>query len=269
MWADQHVLVTGAASGIGQALAAAFAARGARVTAADIDAAKLEAAAAAIGATPVVCNVAERDQVEAMFAAAAAAHGPIDLVCANAGIGRNKALMTTTAANLDLLFDTNLRGPLWTAQAYHAHLRAAGHRGRILFTASENSLSLPDAVRDMKLGAYAATKHALLILVEWLREEWAGDVVTPALLFPGPVYTEPFRQAVASGRFGEGIDPARKAAFEAQFITPEECATRAIAGLDRGLFYIPTHRHIRDDAHRRLTDLDAAFDALDDVLGPR
>ncbi|MBU6372341.1 MAG: SDR family oxidoreductase [Alphaproteobacteria bacterium] len=265
MWTDKHVLVTGAASGIGRALAAAFTDRGARLTIADVNAEGLAAVAGALGATPVTCDVADRGQVEAMFAAAAATHGPIDLVCSNAGIGRNKAVLATTDANLELLFAVNFRSALSVAQTYAAQLAAQNHAGRILFTASENSLSLPDAVREMRLGPYAATKHALLILVEWMREEFRGGPLAPALLFPGPVLTEPFRAAMDSGRFGQGMDPARKAAFEAQLITPEACAARAISGLERGLFYIPTHAHLRDDMQDRIDELDAAFAAMRDL----
>jgi short-subunit dehydrogenase len=174
--------------------------------------------------------------------------------------------LTTTQANLDLLFAVNFASALHVAQVYHAHLAAAGTNGRILFTASENSLSLPEAVHGMKLGAYAATKHALLILVEWMREELQGDRLTPALLFPGPVATEPMSAALDSGRFGKGLDPERMANFKAQLITPEQCAERAIAGLDRGLFYIPTHAHIRSDMQARTRELDAAFDTMRDLF---
>jgi len=265
MWNGAHVLVTGAASGIGRALAAAFAARGARVSTADVAIDALRLKAQDIGATAIACDVSDQGQVEAMIDAAIAANGPIDLVCSNAGIGRNKALATTTKANLDLLFGVNFNSALFVAQAYLRRLQAAGRTGRILFTASENSLGIPDAVREMKLGAYAATKHALLILVEWMREEWRDGPLAPALLFPGPVLTEPFQAAMASGRFGEGMDPARKTAFESQLISAEACAERAIAGLERGLFYIPTQPHIQTDMHARISELDAAFDAMRDL----
>lgn len=266
MWSGKHVLVTGAASGIGRALAAAFAARGARVSAVDIAIERLAQEASAMGVAAYACDVAQRDQIEATFAAASSAHGAIDLVCSNAGIGRNKAVMATSAANLDLLFAVNFASAMHVAQVYHAHLAAAGAQGRILFTASENALCLPDAVREMKLGAYAATKHALLIFIEWMREELRGGALAPALLFPGPVASEPMRAALDSGRLGEGMDPARKAAFVSQLITPEQCAERAIAGLERGLFYIPTHAHILTDMQARRLEIEAAFEAMRDLF---
>lgn len=267
MWTNKHVLVTGAASGIGRALAAAFKARGARVSGADVAADAMRTTAAEIGCGAYVCDVADRAQIDALFDAAIAADGPIDVVCANAGIGRNRAVLATTDAHLDRLFSVNFKSALYTAQAYDARLAAHGGEGRILFTASENSLSIPDAVRDMRLGPYAATKHAMLILVEWLREETrAGGRLRPALLFPGPVLTEPFRAAQAAGQFGIGMDPGRKAAFEAQLIDADTCAARAITGLERDLFYIPTHAHIRADAHARMAELDAAFAAMADMI---
>jgi NAD(P)-dependent dehydrogenase (short-subunit alcohol dehydrogenase family) len=266
MWTGKHVLVTGAASGIGRALAAAFAARGARVSAIDIAAERLAQEAARIGAPAYACDVAHRDQIEAAFTAASSGHGVIDLVCSNAGIGRNKAVMATSAANLEFLFGVNFASAMHVAQVYLSHLDSAGAQGRILFTASENALCLPDAVRELKLGAYAATKHAMLIFVEWMREEMRGGALAPALLFPGPVATEPMRAALESGRFGEGMDPARKASFESQLTTAEQCAERAIAGLERGLFYIPTHAHILTDMQARRTEIEAAFETMRDLI---
>jgi len=266
MWADSHVVVTGAATGIGRALAAAFAARGARVSGADVDAAAMAATAAEIGCAGLTCDVAQRSDVDAMIAAATATHGPIDLICSNAGIGRSKSVADSNDALFDLLFNVNLRSAVHVTQSYLATLTANGSTGRILFTASENSLSIPPAVEEMRLGLYAATKHALLVMVEWLRLELKDGPLSPALLFPGPVLNERFRAMMASPRYGEGLDPARKAMFEAQLISPAECADRAIAGLERGLFYIPTHAHLQADAHARMSELDAAFAAMADLI---
>ena len=79
-------LITGAADGIGAALAEALAAAGARVFASDIDAAKLEATASRLGLEHAVCDVADEAAVEALVERAWGALGPIDLLCANAGV---------------------------------------------------------------------------------------------------------------------------------------------------------------------------------------
>ena len=79
-------LVTGAADGIGAALVERLAAAGARVFASDIDAAKLDAMAARIGVEYAICDVSDEDAVEHLFDRAWSALGPIDLVCANAGV---------------------------------------------------------------------------------------------------------------------------------------------------------------------------------------
>ena len=115
---DRVVVVTGAASGIGRALAHRFAAAGARaLVVADLDAAGAQAVAAAIGdrALGVACDVAVEAQVVDLVEQAEAAFGPIDLFCANAGVavGVNMA----AAAEWDLAFAVNVRAHVHAARA--------------------------------------------------------------------------------------------------------------------------------------------------------
>lgn len=87
-------------------------------------------------------------------------------------------------AALTRLFNVNLFAGLRIAQAYAKALRESHARGRLLLTCSENSLSLPNAVRGTRLGMYAATQHALLIAAEWLRDEAQGDPFAVHALLP-------------------------------------------------------------------------------------
>jgi NAD(P)-dependent dehydrogenase (short-subunit alcohol dehydrogenase family) len=249
-------LVTGAASGIGQALAAALAARGARVVLADIDSVGVEAAAAGIGgaATAIAVDLAEAGAPGRLVQAAFAVHGRLDLVCSNAGLGRGRRLMKETRdAALERLFAVNLFAGLEIAQAYLPLVEARGGRGRLMLTGSENSLSVPAAVQGGRMGMYGATKHALLVMAEWLRIEWAQAPVDLHILMPGAVYT-PLIAAVLP-------DPA-KAPPGLGLIFPDRCAELALKGMDLGLFYIPTHAHLIDDMQPRLRGVAEALAAL-------
>jgi short-subunit dehydrogenase len=114
-----------------------------------------------------------------------------------------------------------------------------------MITGSENSLSVPDTVKNFGLGLYGASKHGVLVLAEWLRGEVAGGnkPLDVHILLPGGVYT-------GMTADGLGPDPA-KWPEEVAIITPDRCAEIALAGLDAGLFWIPTHRHLADDMRPR------------------
>lgn len=254
-------LVTGAASGIGRALALALAARGAHVLLADRNAPGLAQTAALIAELPGHAGSASRTADLAVPGAAAelvawgyAACGRIDLICSNAGVSRNKRLAKEPLdAAVDTLFAVNFWAGLRLAQAFAAALQAAGQQGRIMFTGSENSLSVPQAVRGAGLGLYAASKHALLIMAEWLRDEMAGRALAVHVLLPGGVFTPLIADAIP--------DPAL-APKELELIMPEQCAAIALRGLDLGLFYIPTQRHLAEDMRARSEGVAAALRSL-------
>lgn len=253
--AHTTALVTGAASGIGRALAQALAARGAHVVLADIDAAGVEAAAREIGAPAMALrtDLADPGAAAALISQAHGWRGRLDLVCSNAGIGfakkvKNAPLGEETAR----LFEVNFFAAIRIAQAYLRALAPSGARGRLMITGSENSLSVPAAVRGGGLGLYAATKHAVLIMAEWLRDECAGELDVHVLM-PGAVYTPLVARRMP--------DPSA-APPELGLIMPERCAELALKGLDQGLFYIPTHAHIGDDIKLRYDGVHAALQAL-------
>ena len=247
------VLVTGAASGIGTALAAALAARGASVVLADVNADGVKKAAREIGGEAIVSDLADPEAPARLIEDAFAQNGRLDLVCSNAGIGhRRRVLKETIDAEMQRLFAINFFAGVRLAQAYVAKL-GDGARGRILFTASENSLSVPTAVRNTRIGFYAATKHSLLIVAEWMKAEMGETPLDVHVLMPGAVYTPLIAAAMP--------DPAM-APKELELIMPERCAEIALKGLDLGLFYIPTQPHLATDMIPRTQGVQDALKAL-------
>jgi len=188
---DYHgttALITGGASGIGKALAAALIARGARVIVADVNADLLATSSKEVRAVKsIVTDLAVADAPAQLIESAFVVDGRLDLVCSNAGIGRGKRVLDENYDDeaLTRLFDVNLFAGMRIAQA----LRSSGTRGRLLLTCSENSLSVPSAVKGARMAMYAATKHALLIAAEWLRDETNGDPFAVHALRPCAVYT--------------------------------------------------------------------------------
>jgi NAD(P)-dependent dehydrogenase (short-subunit alcohol dehydrogenase family) len=252
---DTSVLVTGGASGIGKALAQALVAKGAFVALADVNADGVNAAAHEIGANalPITIDLAQPEAPAALIAQAFAWRGRLDLVCSNAGIGQNRKIKNERLGpETERLFAVNLFAAVRIAQAYLRALEPSGARGRLMITGSENSLSVPTAVKGSGLGLYGATKHSVLIMAEWLRDETI-DTLDVHVLMPGAVYTPLIAQALP--------DPS-KAPAGLGLIMPERCAEIALKGMDLGLFYIPTHAHIGDDIQPRYEGIRNALQAL-------
>ena len=246
----QVALVTGGASGIGRELALALAARGARVLVADIDGDGAAATAAASGGAALQVDLAEPGAAAGLLDRAWGLAGKVDFIVSNAGMGSGPGPKRLLKADLDAqrvaaMFEVNMFAAIRLAQAYVPRLEAAGGRGRLMITGSDNSLSVPDAVKSFGLGLYAASKHGVLVLAEWLRAECTGGgkPLDVHVLLPGGVYT-------GMTADGLGPDPAGWPA-NMHIITPDRCAEIALAGLDAGLFWIPTHRHLADDTEPR------------------
>ncbi|WP_425838302.1 bifunctional aldolase/short-chain dehydrogenase [Microbacterium sp. PA5] len=149
--------VTGAASGIGKAIATRLAAEGACVVVADLDLDKAQAAAAELGgadvAIGVAANVADADGVQAAIDATVLAFGGVDLVVNNAGLSLSKPLLETTEQDWDLQHDVMAKGSFLVAKAAAKALVAQGMGGDVVYISSKNSVFAgPNNI------AYSATK---------------------------------------------------------------------------------------------------------------
>ena len=254
------VLLTGAASGIGEATAIALAKRGAQVICADVDAEGVEQTVATIGegATAILSDLSAPDAAAQLVDQAYEAAGHLDLIFSNAGIGHRSSLSKEPFDATDAmakLFEINFFTGPKIAQAYACHLEKDGRRGRFMVTASENSLSVPQAVSAGKMTFYGATKHALLVAMEWLRiEQEKAGLLDLHVLLPGAVYTPLVARSLP--------DPSM-APPELELITAERCAEVALKGMDLDLFYIPTQAHLLEDMQPRIKDIEASLKALE------
>jgi rhamnulose-1-phosphate aldolase len=142
--AGRIALVTGAASGIGKAIATRLAAEGACVVIADLDLATAQAAADEIGTTDVAvavqADVTDADQVQAAIDAALLAFGGIDLLVNNAGLSISKPLLETTEADWDLQHDVMAKGSFLMAKAAAKAMIDQGLGGDIVYISSKNSV---------------------------------------------------------------------------------------------------------------------------------
>ncbi|GAA3639904.1 bifunctional rhamnulose-1-phosphate aldolase/short-chain dehydrogenase [Microbacterium awajiense] len=150
-------LVTGAASGIGKAIATRLAAEGACVVVADLDLEKAQAAAAELGgadvAIGVAANVADADAVQAAFDEAVLAFGGVDLVVNNAGLSLSKPLLETTEKDWDLQHDVMAKGSFLVSKIAAKILIDQKLGGDIVYISSKNSVFAgPNNI------AYSATK---------------------------------------------------------------------------------------------------------------
>ncbi len=149
--------VTGAASGIGKAIATRLAAEGACVVVADLDLEKAQAAAAELGGTDVAigvaANVADADAVQTALDAAVLAFGGIDLIVNNAGLSLSKPLLETTEKDWDLQHDVMAKGSFLVSRAAAKILIDQGMGGDVIYISSKNSVFAgPNNI------AYSATK---------------------------------------------------------------------------------------------------------------
>jgi NAD(P)-dependent dehydrogenase (short-subunit alcohol dehydrogenase family) len=237
---DKVVVVTGGANGIGAALCRAFAGEGARtVVVADLDGDAAASVAGEIGGTPVVTDVTVEADVRQLVDRAQEEHGPIDLFCANAGIGTMSGVEAVDEV-WRRTWDVNVMAHVYAARALLPGWVARG-QGSLLTTASAAGLltQLGDA-------PYSVTKHAAVAFAEWVAIHYGDAGVKVSCLCPQGVRTNMLAGAGAAG----------EALLGANALDPSVVADVVVAGLRDERFLILPHPEVADYERRRADDRD-------------
>jgi NAD(P)-dependent dehydrogenase (short-subunit alcohol dehydrogenase family) len=269
--AGKTAIVTGGASGIGRAMAIRFAAAGAHVAVADLDldgaaAVAGEAASASAGrngstarhgasarrfpdlgsAIAFRCDVRDAGQIDALVDEAEAVFGPVDLFCANAGIGGGHGL---EADGWDDAYAVNVRAHVQAARRLIPGWLARGE-GYFLSTASAAGL-----LTAIGSGPYTATKHAAVGFAEWLAITYGDRGIKVSCVCPMGVDTPLLARELdlpAPERLGgQAIIAA------SQLLQPEQVADAVVDGLRAERFLILPHPEVQQRELEKVADREA------------
>ena len=223
----KHALITGGGSGIGAAIARTLAQAGAAVSIAGRRAGPLEEVAAQLPrAKAIVADVTSEADCAAMAVAARAAHGPIDILVANAGAADSAPAAKIYLAHWQRMIDVNLTGAFLSVKAALPDITRGGARaGRVVFIASTAGLKGYPYV-----AAYCAAKHGVIGLARALAAELAPREVTVNAVCPGFTQTPLLEASLANIAAKTGRSRAEAEADlkrlnpQGRFITPQEVA---------------------------------------------
>ncbi|MGI8715189.1 MAG: SDR family oxidoreductase [Solirubrobacteraceae bacterium] len=230
--AGKHVVVTGAASGIGRACATRFAAEGARVVLADLDGERVQAVASEIDATGVRTDVSREAEIKALVSDAQERGGPIDLFFSNAGVPGPPGGPEADDAGLQLAWDVNVMAHVWAARALLPAMTERGE-GYLLSTASAAGL-----LTQISALAYSITKHAAVAVAEWLSITYADAGIKVSCLCPQGVRTPMLELALAE-------DPIGSAPLIAGgLLDPDDVAAAVVEGIAAERFLILPHEAV-------------------------
>jgi NAD(P)-dependent dehydrogenase (short-subunit alcohol dehydrogenase family) len=247
----KHVVVTGAAGGIGRALAQRFHADGATVVCADLSAAAVQSVAAALDqqrpgsvlglAADVGTEAGNRDMIHA----AEERFGPIDLFFANAGVGVGQGV-DAPEAEWEQSFNVNVHAHRWAAKYLLPGWLARGE-GYFCSTASAAGL-----LTQIGSAPYSLTKHAAVAFAEWLSVTFGDQGLRVSCLCPMGVNTNMLNQG--DGLAGSGSSNVVRAA--GAVLEPEEVADIVVQAIAAETFLIAPHPEVLTFWQRKTTDYD-------------
>jgi NAD(P)-dependent dehydrogenase (short-subunit alcohol dehydrogenase family) len=263
--------ITGGASGIGLAMAKAFAEAGMNVMLADVEQGALDQARKDLGqygnhVLGVACDVADPDSVERAAQATFSAFGKVHVLCNNAGVAAAGGIDLISVDNWRWVVDVNLMGVVYGVRSFLPHIRSHGEGGHIV-----NTASMAGMVNNMGFSPYAATKFAVVAMSEGLRMRLQPLGIGVSVLCPDFVRT----RIGESGRnrpdrYGpvQPLDPASPtAAMVAEIarqiaagIDPANVAARVLNAIREDELYIFTHPNMRAGVDERFAAIQAAMD---------
>ena len=235
---DKIIVVTGAASGIGRALAHRFVAEGARaVVCSDRDGDGVRAVAAEIGGVAIQADVSREADIKALIEQVESQIGPIDLFCSNAGIGVGGGAETPTE-DWQRIWDINVMAHVWAAR-HLVPLMAARGGGYLLNTSSAAGL-----LSQIGSAPYAVTKHAAVGLAEWLAITHGDQGIKVSVLCPQAV-----RTAMTAG------NPDGVASIDGM-MEPDVVAESCVRAIETETFLVLPHPEVLTYMRNKTNDYD-------------
>jgi NAD(P)-dependent dehydrogenase (short-subunit alcohol dehydrogenase family) len=238
------VVVTGGANGIGEALCNVFHRAGAaKVVVADLELARAEAVASAIGGTAFKTDVGQEKDIANLIEQTERRFGPIGLFCSNAGIGGGFDPMSVNAGG-------SSDEPWAKSWAIHvmAHVYAARHLVPLMKTRGGgyflNTISAAGLLSQVGSPAYSTTKHAAVGFAENLAISHRADGVKVSILCPQGVDTNMLRSIPKGPQSGDGD------------LSPEQVAEDALRGIEQETFLILPHPQVIDYMRKKTDNYD-------------
>ncbi|MGC9236837.1 MAG: SDR family NAD(P)-dependent oxidoreductase [Thiomonas sp.] len=260
-------VITGAAGGIGLALARQAAARGMKMVLSDLDADRLQQAAADLGLGPDAlvlhpADVSREADIAALADTSFSRFGAVHLLCNNAGVGYSRLTTEHTAADWDWVLGVNLMSVVHGIRHFVPRMQQQTEPSHVVNTASAAGL-----VSSPGMAAYNVSKHGVVTLSETLYAELSAQraPVGISVLCPAWVPTGIHQSARhRPPRFGTepALSPqsaayARRMAQAVQSgrLTPDDIARLTFAAVEQGQFYILPHRKILQAVELRCQDM--------------
>ena len=255
--------VTGAASGLGRAMALAFAGEGMHAALADVDEPGLkstlnEVQGRGVRAFAMRVDVSRYEEVESFCSKAIAQFGATHVVCNNAGVSPLGAVWENTLADWQWILGVNLWGVIHGVRAFVPRLLAQGE-GHVVNTASVAGLISPPG-----MGAYNVTKHAVVALSESLHHDLRlrGSPVGVSVLCPAYVPTgiadsernRP-RELLNPGKSPSKEEAMLKKAVASGKLSADDVARAVVAAVKEERFYVLTHPRIKGAIRARMEDI--------------
>jgi len=270
---DRVAVVTGAGSGIGAALARACAAEGMRVVLADVERAAVDAVADELRrggseAQAAVVDVRDAAALEDLADRTWRRFGACHLLVNNAGVVAYRPIAELELSDWRWVLSVNLEGVIHGLHAFVPRLRAQGGPAHIVNTSSMAGL-IP--LQGAGLGAYAASKYAVVAISETLRLELAPDGIGVSVVCPGGVATrineaernrprELSRRSAAPAPDMEKVARSRRLEAPETFLEPDAVALRILQGVRDDELYVITHPSWLPLVRERHAALEGAFE---------